>query len=96
MRTSVPQYNVRMTGWKEPKTYCEDRHGDGVVMMVTVMMVIAMEMVIAQARELMLMLWVDDRPTWGLLSSLSKPHDLPYPMQPYANQAVVISQLYKS
>ena len=27
-----------------------------------------------------------DRPTWGLLSLLSEPHDQPYPTQPYATE----------
>lgn len=27
MCMSVLQYNVRMIGWKELITYCEDRHG---------------------------------------------------------------------
>ena len=49
-------------------------------------MVVAMGMAIAQARELTLMPWADNRPTWGLLSSLSEPHDQPYPTQPYATK----------
>ena len=32
----------------------------------------------------------------GVPPSLSKPHDQPYPMQPYANQVVAILQSYKS
>ena len=57
-----------------------------VVMVPKVMMVMATAMVVARARESMLMLWAGDQPTWGLLSSLSKPHDQPYPMQPYATK----------
>ena len=40
---------------------------------------------------------LDDRLTsLGMPPSLSEPHDQPYPTQPYTNQAVTISQPYKS
>ena len=55
-------------------------------MVMVEMMVATIAMVAAKARELVLVLWADSRPTWGLLSSLSEPHDQPYPMQPYATE----------
>ena len=57
-----------------------------VEMVVVTMAMVAVTMVAAKARELVLVLWADSRLTWGLLSSLSEPHDQPYPTQPYTTE----------
>ena len=83
MRTIVPQYDVRMTGQKGSRAYSKDRHGedigdgdgddiggDGD----------------GAGGGFDVDVMGGDRPTWGLLSSFSKPHDQPYPTQPYATK----------
>ena len=57
------------------------------------MALMEMAMAVASAMELVLVLWVDNRPTWGLLSLLSEPHDQLYPTQPYATKP---SQFHES
>ena len=83
--TIVPQYNVRTTGQKGSRTYRENRHGgdvgdvdgdgDGVGGDGD-----------GAGGGFDVDVMGGDRPTWGLLSSLSEPHDQPYLTHPYATE----------
>ena len=77
------KYDTRIGEKGKSKTYREYRHDDDGI---DDEEILPIEMVMLLMRELMLTLGADDRPTWGSLSSLSEPHDQPYPTQPYATK----------